>query len=84
MAASAARPARVFDDETNFRSKVTLGGAGGLGPRQVKRNCTKKTAGRLSFSYVTVNNYRTNFDDFREVYLFGSHVDIGLSKEAGH
>ena len=21
--------------------------------------------------YVTVNNYRTNFDDFRDVYLFG-------------
>ena len=25
--------------------------------------------------YVIVNNYRTNFDDFREVYLFGSQVD---------
>lgn len=24
---------------------------------------------------VIVNNYRTNFDDFREVYLFGSQVD---------
>ena len=21
--------------------------------------------------YVTVNNYRTNFDDFSDVYLFG-------------
>ena len=35
-------------------------------------------------SYVIVNNYRTNFDDFWEVYLFGSQVDRGLSKEAGH
>ena len=34
--------------------------------------------------YVIVNNYRTNFDGFREVYLFGSQVDRGLSKEAGH
>ena len=35
-------------------------------------------------SYVIVNNYRTNFDDFCEVYLFGIQVDRGLSKEAGH
>ena len=34
--------------------------------------------------YVIVNNYRTNFDDFREVYLFGSQVDRWLPKEAGH
>jgi hypothetical protein len=25
--------------------------------------------------YVIVNNYRTNFDDFREVYLFGIQSD---------
>ena len=25
--------------------------------------------------YGIVDNYRTNFDDFREVYLFGSQVD---------
>ena len=36
------------------------------------------------FACVTVNNYRTNFDDFREEYLFGNQVDRGLSKEAGH
>ena len=34
-------------------------------------------------SYVIVNNYRTNFDDFRAVYLFGNQVDNGLTKEAG-
>ena len=38
----------------------------------------------LNRVYVIVNNYRTNFDDFWEVYLFGSQVDRGLSKEAGH
>ena len=26
--------------------------------------------------YVIVNNYRTNFDDFREVYLLGIQLDI--------
>ena len=26
--------------------------------------------------YVIVNNYRTNFDDFREVYLLGTQLDI--------
>ena len=25
--------------------------------------------------YVIVNNYRTNFDDFREVYLLGIQLD---------
>ena len=34
-------------------------------------------------SYVIVNNYRTNFEDFREVYLFGIQVDNRLTKEAG-
>ena len=32
-------------------------------------------------SYVIVNNYRTNFDDFREVYLLGIQVDKRLTKE---
>ena len=26
--------------------------------------------------YVIVNNYRTNFDDFREVYLLGIQLDM--------
>ena len=26
--------------------------------------------------YVIVNNYRTNFDDFRNVYLLGIQLDI--------
>ena len=34
--------------------------------------------------YGQWDNYRTNYDDFLEVYLFGSQVDRGLSKEAGH
>ena len=33
--------------------------------------------------YGIVDNYRTNFEDFREVYLFGIQVDNRLSKEAG-
>ena len=33
--------------------------------------------------YVIVNNYRTNFDDFWEVYLFGIQADNGLTKETG-
>ena len=33
--------------------------------------------------YGQWDNYRTNFDDFREVYLFGNQVDNGLTKEAG-
>ena len=33
--------------------------------------------------YVIVNNYRTNYDDFREVYLFGIQADTRLIKEAG-
>ena len=33
--------------------------------------------------YGQWDNYRTNFDDFREVYLFGNQVDIRLSDEAG-
>ena len=33
--------------------------------------------------YGIVNNYRTNFDVFREVYLFGIQVDNRLTKEAG-
>ena len=32
---------------------------------------------------MIVNNYRTNFDDFREVYLIGIQVDNRLTKEAG-
>ena len=32
--------------------------------------------------YVTVNNYRTNFDDFTDVYLLGIQVDNRLTKEA--
>ena len=27
-------------------------------------------------SYGVVNNYRTNFDDFQEVYLLGIQLDI--------
>ena len=30
----------------------------------------------LNRVYVIVNNYRTNFDDFREVYLLGIQLDI--------
>ena len=26
--------------------------------------------------YGVVNNYRTNFDDFRELYLLGIQVDM--------
>ena len=26
--------------------------------------------------YVIVNNYRTNYDDFRKVYLLGNQLDI--------
>jgi hypothetical protein len=26
--------------------------------------------------YVIVNNYRTNYDDYREVYLLGIQVDM--------
>ena len=26
--------------------------------------------------YVIVNNYRTNFDDFREVYLLGNQLSL--------
>ena len=33
--------------------------------------------------YGQWDNYRTNFDDFREMYLFGNQVDIRLSNEAG-
>ena len=33
--------------------------------------------------YGVVNLYLTNFDDFREVYLFGIQVDNGLTKDAG-
>ena len=29
--------------------------------------------------YVTVDNYRTNFDDFLGVYLFGIQVDMNTS-----
>lgn len=31
--------------------------------------------------YVIINNYRTNFDDFCEVYLFGIQVDNWLTRE---
>ena len=31
--------------------------------------------------YVIVNNYRTNYDDFRELYLFGNQIDIGETKK---
>ena len=27
------------------------------------------------------NNYRTNYDDFRELYLFGNQIDIGETKK---
>ena len=30
----------------------------------------------LNRVYVIVNNYRTYFDDFREVYLRGIQIDI--------
>ena len=33
--------------------------------------------------YVTVNNYRTNYDDYLDVYLFGIQSDNRLTKEAG-
>ena len=33
--------------------------------------------------YGVVNLYLTNFDDFREVYLFGIQADNGLTKETG-
>lgn len=33
--------------------------------------------------YGVVNLYLTNFDDFREVYLFGIQADNGLTKDAG-
>ena len=26
--------------------------------------------------YGVINNYRTNFDDYREMYLFGIQVDM--------
>jgi hypothetical protein len=26
--------------------------------------------------YVIVNNYRTNYDDFREVYLLGNQLSL--------
>ena len=32
--------------------------------------------GRAVRVYVIVNNYRTNFDDFREAYLLGTQLDI--------
>ena len=31
--------------------------------------------------YVIVNNYRTNFDDFWELYILGIQIDSILSKE---
>ena len=33
--------------------------------------------------YGQWDNYRTNFDDFREVYLLGIQADDRLTKEAG-
>ena len=35
----------------------------------------------LNRVYVIVNNYRTNFDDYREVYLLGIQVDMRLHEE---
>ena len=33
--------------------------------------------------YGQWDNYRTNFDDFREMYLFGFQLDMRLAEEAG-
>ena len=33
--------------------------------------------------YGQWDNYRTNFDDFRDVYLLGIQADDRLTKEAG-
>ena len=33
--------------------------------------------------YGQWDNYRTNFEEFREMYLFGIQVDNRLTKEAG-
>ena len=33
--------------------------------------------------YVIVNNYRTNFEEFRELYLLGIQVDMELQPGAG-
>ena len=34
--------------------------------------------------YVTVNNYRTNFDDFLDMYLFGIQVDVCILARSVH
>ena len=43
-------------------------------PPPVYETARPSRPGRVS--YVIVNNYRTNFDDFREVYLLGTQLDI--------
>ena len=43
-------------------------------PPPVYETARPARPGRVS--YVTVNNYRTNVDDYLEVYLFGIHIDI--------
>ena len=32
-------------------------------------------------SYVIVNNYRTNYDDFMELYLLGIQLDFPIKSE---
>jgi hypothetical protein len=69
MAPSGARPGRVFDDEGgNTERRKGRGGEGAEPP---------------VLRYVIVNNYRTIFDDFRELYLFDIQVDKRLTEEAG-
>ena len=53
---------------------------GGRAPSNIRENPAVKAG--LIRVYGQWDNYRTNFDDFRDVYLLGIQADDRLTKEA--
>ena len=77
-APSGARPARVFADVGGKYGKGLRpqGGAGESYPPRMKRDDQRSSL------YVIVDNYRTNLDDYREVYLLGIQMHSTTIKTA--